>query len=294
MSENLGHHAENEMNHPRHTSTLKKVVSVIEKENDIKVSQFLDQPEDTKLDHKFIAHSKQLHDDNICPLGIFAQQSRVDFAQKHLFRNGFKVQENEQIEEEEYGSQEEDSCFTAEDESLEEANLTDPTITNRDVSLDTNQFHNSDESNEILQAGGTNTHSYQIDSAQPPVPQNIDMFMACCDWEAAIEEEREQSQDETQLISNNNGNEGVRLKSSNITNYQHQKTCKRKVKMDFKNRNAQEVLKSKHDLPNSEEQEIDIDSMMKRTPPNEAQRRAQKRVLQRGKRRSPSKRRMIT
>ena len=33
---------------PRHTSTLKKVVSVIEKENDIKVSGFLDLADETK------------------------------------------------------------------------------------------------------------------------------------------------------------------------------------------------------------------------------------------------------
>lgn len=39
----------------------------------------------------------------MCPLGIYAQQSRVDFAQKHLFRNGFNNnQENEVIDDEEY------------------------------------------------------------------------------------------------------------------------------------------------------------------------------------------------
>lgn len=69
MSEHVGRGADYE--NPRHTSTLKKVVSVIEKENDIKVSQFLDQAEDTKQEHKFLTHSKKLHDDNICPLGIF-------------------------------------------------------------------------------------------------------------------------------------------------------------------------------------------------------------------------------
>lgn len=74
----------------------------------------------------------------MCPLGIYAQQSRVDFAQKHLFRNGFNNnQEDEVIDDEEY-SEEDDSCFTAEDESLDEANLTDLSHSHRDVSLDTN------------------------------------------------------------------------------------------------------------------------------------------------------------
>ena len=36
LSEHMAHHVDEE--NPRHTSTLKKVVSVIEKENDIKVS----------------------------------------------------------------------------------------------------------------------------------------------------------------------------------------------------------------------------------------------------------------
>lgn len=36
MSEHMARHVDEE--NPRHTSTLKKVVSVIEKENDIKVS----------------------------------------------------------------------------------------------------------------------------------------------------------------------------------------------------------------------------------------------------------------
>lgn len=68
----------------------------------------------------------------------------MDFAQKHLFRNGFKNQENEEIEDEEY-SQEDDSCFTAEDESLDEldeANLTDlsHSQTPPDVSIDSNNL----------------------------------------------------------------------------------------------------------------------------------------------------------
>jgi hypothetical protein len=54
-----------------------------------------------------------------------------------LFRNGFKDPVDEEIDEEAY-SQDDDSCFTAEDESLDEANLTDPTITNPEASLDTN------------------------------------------------------------------------------------------------------------------------------------------------------------
>ena len=73
----------------------------------------------------------------MCPLGVYAQHSRVDFAQKHLFRNGFKNQETEQVDEEDY-DQEDDSCFTAEDESLDEANLTDLSHSHPDVSLDTN------------------------------------------------------------------------------------------------------------------------------------------------------------
>lgn len=86
----------------------------------------------------------------MCPLGIIAQESRVDFAQKHLFRNGFKNQpEDEEIDDEEY-SQEDDSCFTAEDESLVEANLTDLSHSHPDGSLDTNQLHHSDESVEIM------------------------------------------------------------------------------------------------------------------------------------------------
>lgn len=72
---------------------------------------------------------------------------------------------DEEIDEEVY-SQDDDSCFTAEDESLDEANLTDPTITNPEASLDSNQVHNSDESNEMLQVSGTYHGSYP--AAQEP------------------------------------------------------------------------------------------------------------------------------
>jgi len=187
----------------------------------------------------------------MCPLGIYAQSSRVDFAQKHLFRNGFKNQENEEIDDEEY-SQEDDSCFTAEDESLDEANLTDlsHSQTPPDVSLDTNHLHNSDESDEILQATLTNNHSYQVEN-EPAVTQNIDMFMACCDWEAAIEAERETSEqdqcdfEETQQLENN-GTEGDRMKTNSITNHQN-KACKRKIKNDLKSRNTLESLNCKNE-----------------------------------------------
>lgn len=71
--------------------------------------------------------------------------------------------------------------------------------------------------------------------------------MACCDWEAAIEEERESSHQhqseilETQLHENN-GTEGDRMKSNNsITNHQI-KVCKRKIKSDLKSRNTLESL----------------------------------------------------
>lgn len=138
------------------------------------------------------------------------------------------------------------------------------------------------------------------------ITQNIDMFMACCDWEAAIEEERESSHQhqseivETQLHENN-GTEGDRMKSNNsITNHQI-KVCKRKIKSDLKSRNTLESLNlnnnnhtniqtCKNESQVVKEPEIDIDSMMKKTPPNEMQRRVQRRNLQqRGKKRSPTK-----
>ena len=308
MSENLGTHVDNE--NPRHTSTLKKVVSVIEKENDIQVSQFLNEADETKQENRFLYHSKKLHEDNMCPLGIYAQQSRVDFAQKHLFRNGFNKQslpENEEIDDQDEYSQEDDSCFTSEDESLDEASLTDLSHSHRDVSLDTNQLlQNGDESVEILHGSGSNNHSFPQNNDPAVVTQNIDMFMACCDWEAAIEEERELSQEadvnnhanmslsenhaETQLHENN-GTEGDRMKSNSITNHQIHKICKRKIKSDLKSRNTLESLNSKNESQvANKEPEIDIDSIMKKTPPNDMLRRAQKRILQqRGKKRSPTK-----
>jgi hypothetical protein len=49
------------------------VVSVIEKENDIQVSQFLNDEDDMKpKEHKFINLSKKYMNEDICPLGIFA------------------------------------------------------------------------------------------------------------------------------------------------------------------------------------------------------------------------------
>lgn len=54
------------------------------------------------------------------------------------------------MDEVEYSSQEDDSCYTAEDESLEEAILTDPTNSNRDNSMDTHRVQRSDDSEELI------------------------------------------------------------------------------------------------------------------------------------------------
>ena len=200
LSEKLERDIENEDR--RHTSTLKRVVSVIEKENDIQVSQFLNEDDDIKpKEHKFINLSKKMHQDDICPIGIWAQQSRVDFAYKHIFKNGYKNQEEEEIDEDGgFSSQDEDSsCYTVEDESLEEANLTDlSNNSHRENSLETNRVVNKiEDSVEMAHAsasmppshtnGGGNTAGNDEDGAP-----NIDMFMACCDWETAIEAERQQ------------------------------------------------------------------------------------------------------
>ena len=48
------------------------MVSVIEKENDIQVSQFLNDEDDKPKEHKFINLSKKYMNEDICPLGIFA------------------------------------------------------------------------------------------------------------------------------------------------------------------------------------------------------------------------------
>lgn len=153
-------------------------------------------------------------------------------------------------------------------------------------------------------SGTRNHHSYPTEGGEPAVTPNIDMFMACCDWEAAIEEERESSQEDLNDLQDNQPpllsqelNEITEADKAKMTTgiVNHSKSSKRKLKLDLKNRNTIEMIKNKHkDILQTatEEQEIDIDSMMKRTPPNEASRRAQKRVLpHRGKRRSPSKKR---
>ena len=77
------------------------------------------------------------------------------------------------------------------------------------------------------------------------------MFMACCDWEAAIEQERETSDYEQQILGEtqqleNNGTEGDRMNSKNITNHQI-KECKRKIKNDLKSRNTLESLNCKNE-----------------------------------------------
>lgn len=150
-------------------------------------------------EHKFINLSKKINRDDILPIGMWAQQSRVDFAYKHIFKNGYKNQEEQDIDEDRgFSSQEEDSsCYTAEDESLEEANLTDlSNNSHRENSLITNRIVNKiEDSAEIGHAsasmppshtnGGANNQGNDEDGVQ-----NIDMFMACCDWETAIEAER--------------------------------------------------------------------------------------------------------
>ena len=83
------------------------------------------------------------------------------------------------------------------------------------------------------------------------------MFMACCDWEAAIKTEkaeRESGQNidkdplETQpmLGDQNNTND-------EITNSQN-KICKRKLKMDIKSKTNFDSIKSKNELLASEEE----------------------------------------
>ena len=198
LSEKLERDIENEDR--RHTSTLKRVLSVIEKENDIQVSQFLNENDGVKpKEHKFINLSKKINRDDILPIGMWAQPSRVDFAYKHIFKNGYKNQEEEEIDEDRgFSSQEEDSsCYTAEDESLEEANLTDlSNHSHRENSLITNRIGNKiEDSAEIGHASAsrppshTNGGGHNAGNDEDGV-QNIDMFMACCDWEAAIEAER--------------------------------------------------------------------------------------------------------
>ena len=53
--------------------------------------------------------------------------------------------------------------------------------------MDTNNLHRSEDSVDLIQPGGSIQMSHPVGGE--PV-QNIDMFMACCDWEAAIEAER--------------------------------------------------------------------------------------------------------
>lgn len=83
-----------------------------------------------------------------------------------------------------------------------------------------------------------------------PVIQNIDMFMACCDWEAAIQAEKAERESgqkivndplETQPMQNN--------VNDDITNNLN-KSCKRKLKMDLKskNSNVDAISKVKNDL----------------------------------------------
>jgi len=109
--------------------------------------------------------------------------------------------------------------------------------------------HNSDESNEMLQVSGTYHGSYPAAEEPQPV-QNIDMFMACCDWEAAIQEEKAE-RESGQKIANDmlletqqdNSKQSCALPDNqnhgtddnmNLTN---NKSCKRKLKMDLKSRN---------------------------------------------------------
>lgn len=76
--------------------------------------------------------------------------------------------------------------------------MTDPSFTNQPVenSTDTREGQNCDETDELLQASGTNNQTYPAQDVQQIVGPNIDMFMACCDWEAAIQEERESDQND--------------------------------------------------------------------------------------------------
>ena len=104
------------------------------------------------------------------------------------------------------------------------------------------------------------------------------MFMACCDWEAAIQAEKaeresgqkiENDPQETQsmLGAQNNVNDDI----TNSLN----KSCKRKLKMDFKSKTNNDSIKSKNELLANEDQQIDIDSMMRRNNPlNEGTRRS--------------------
>jgi hypothetical protein len=84
--------------------------------------------------------------------------------------------------------------------------------------MDSNNIQGSDDSVDLIQPGGSMPLSNP--NAGEPV-QNIDMFMACCDWEAAIEAERQYSDgdfshsSETQLIDNNGLEGDLRNDSSN-------------------------------------------------------------------------------
>ena len=85
MTEPVHHNTELELfNQP---PILKKVVSSINYLAEFQEDNVL---EDLRLnEQKFVSHAKKLHDDNICPLGLRKNFGRVEFAQKHLFRNGF-------------------------------------------------------------------------------------------------------------------------------------------------------------------------------------------------------------
>lgn len=69
----------------------------------------------------------------------------------------------------------------------------------------------------MQQATGTYNNSYPANEALGPT-QNIDMFMACCDWEAAIKAEKAEQESgqkiandlcETQQSAQSNGTEDI-------------------------------------------------------------------------------------
>lgn len=179
------------------TPTYKKVTSMMdacihneeETEHDFEVDQ-IDQCH--PFEAKYVSRTNNmLHEDHICPIGLKKVDSGSKFAERHLFRNGFKSSNNLcalaiEEEEDQSSSGEDGSCYSDEQdqESLQEADLTDPSNLQYGCSVGSNLNLDTDEG-----LGSFNQLSSHFNIPKKVEPSN-DMFMACCDWEAAIEAER--------------------------------------------------------------------------------------------------------